>query len=238
MAKEKGTMNTKKLITAALTVAIAIMLIPVQAQARHTEDTFYNQYAEGQEMGTLSYAGNTHSVLFGMSQAVVDTGNVELFSLSAPDHLLMYAHSDKAFDRLYDNSQNGTKINVTLDDCSVWYEVFNAYWIDQTTFESEQYLRDFYYNDVTPLTLITCNHRSGVRGRWIVQCTYSSEPVQAISENVVAEDVVVYNEADENTVTVEEIENVKEQKDAYILTLNLLKMKKSWVADYLKSRGF
>lgn len=231
-------MNTKKLLAAAVAVAIAIMPVTVQAQVRHTEDTFYNQYPEGQEMGTLTYNNNTYPVLYGITQETVDTGNIELFALSAPDHLLMYAHSDKAFDRLYDNSEIGTKINVVLDDCSVWYEVFNVYWIDQATFESEDYLRDFYYNDVTPLTLITCNHKGGVRGRWIVQCTYSSEPVQAISENVVAEDVVVYNEADENTVTVEEIENVKEPKDAYLFTLNLLKMKKPWVAAYLKNRGF
>lgn len=226
-------MNTKKFLAAAVAFIIASAPITVQAQARHTEDTFYNQYTEGQEMGSLTYNNNTYPVLFGVSQAVVDSGNVELFGLSAPDHLLMYAHSDKAFAGLYDNSKVGTTINVTLDDCSVWYEITNAYWIDQATFESEEYLYNFYYNDVTPLTLITCNHKGGVRGRWIVQCTYSSEPVQAISE-----DVVVYNEADENAVAVEEIESVKETKDACILTLNLLKMKKQWVAAYLKSKGF
>lgn len=231
-------MNTKRLIAAALAVAIAIMPIPVQSEARHTEDTFYNQYPEGQEMGTLTYNNNTYPVLYGITQETVDTGNIELFALSAPDHLLLYGHSDKSFAGLYDNSKIGTKINVTLDDCSVWYEITNAYWIDQATFESEQYLRDFYYNDVTPLTLITCNHRNGVRGRWIVQCTYSSEPAQNVFENVVAEDVVIHNEVDENTVAVEEIEVVEETKDACISRFNLLKMKKQWVAAYLKSKGF
>lgn len=177
---------THKFIIAAVAVIFAIMPVNVQAQVRHTTDTFYNQFEEGQAMGSLTYAGDTFPLLFGISQAVVDTGNVEVFGLSSPDHLIMFAHSDEAFSKLYGNSQNGTKINVVLDDCSVWYEVFNSYWISQAEWENENNLYDFYYNDKTPLTLVTCNHRNGVRGRWVVQCTYSSEPEQAnIIENVV-----------------------------------------------------
>lgn len=69
-------MNTKKLIAAAVVAFIA--LIPVTVQARHTEDTFYNKYPEGQEMGNLAYADNTYPILFGVSQEVVDTGNKKM----------------------------------------------------------------------------------------------------------------------------------------------------------------
>lgn len=238
-------MNTKKLIAAA--VAAFIALVPVTVQARHTEDTFYNKYQEGQTMGSLTYNNNTYPVLYGISQNVVDTGNVEMFGLSSPDHLIMLAHSDKAFSELYDNSQNGTKIKITLDDCSVWYEVYNSYWIDQTTWQSEQFMRDFYYSDNTPLTLVTCNHRGGVRGRWVVQCTYSSEPVvQEVSENVVTYEEIDINENTETyvqEVTEQEIE-VTEQNEAVeeiqksdILPLYLLKMKRPYATVWTNYRG-
>lgn len=230
-------MNTKKLIAAAIAVFIA--LVPVTVQARHTEDTFYNKYQEGQTMGSLTYNNNTYPVLYGISQNVVDTGNVEMFGLSSPDHLIMLAHSDKAFSELYDNSQNGTKIKITLDDCSVWFEVFNSYWISQNEWEDEQNLYDFYYNDNTPLTLVTCKHVDGVRGRWIVQCTYSNEPEIIVNENkeTFEPEVIEIVEDIEEIEVVEEdepIETVVETPVESITPLNLLKMKKAFVADYIK----
>ena len=239
-------MNTKKIIAAAVAVIIASM--PVTVQARHTEDTYYNKYSEGQEMGSLTYAENTFPVLFGISQQVVDTGNVELFGLSAQDHLIMLAHSDKAFSRLYENSQVGTKINVVLNGSSEWYEVFNTYWIDQNTWESEENLYNFYYVDNTPLTLVTCNHRNGVRGRWVVQCTYSSAPIEntAIIEDVVylpvneeiietVEEVETFEMIEENEVCeIEETEPEEETPVVNITPLNLLRMKKVYASDYIR----
>lgn len=233
-------MNTKKIVAAAVAVIIALTPVTV-VEARHTEDTYYNKYVEGQEMGSLTYANMTLPVLYGIGQSTVDTGNVELFGLSAPDHLIMLSHSDKGFSRLYENSQNGTKINVVLNNNSMWFEVINAYWIDQNTWESEENLYNFYYVDNTPLTLVTCNHRGGTRGRWVVQCTYSSEPVQ----DVIIDDVV-YLPVDEDIIeTVEEVETpiieeieasetMEEITDISITSLNLLRMKKAYAADYLK----
>ena len=40
--------HTHKIIIAAIAVLFAIM--PISVQARHTEDTFYMQYQEGQTM--------------------------------------------------------------------------------------------------------------------------------------------------------------------------------------------
>lgn len=238
-------MNTRKLIAAAIAVFIA--LVPVSVEARHTEDTFYNKYSEGEILGSMTYSDVTLPVLYGLEQSTVDTGNVELFGLSAPDHLIMLSHSDKGFSKLFDNSQNGTKINVVLDDCSVWYEVYNSYWIDQATWQNEEFMYDFYYNDNTPLTLVTCNHRNGVRGRWVVQCTYSCEPVvQEISESVVTYEEIGINENTETyvqEVTEQEIE-VTEQNEAVeeiqksdILPLYLLKMKRPYATVWTNYRG-
>ncbi len=233
-------MNTKKIIAAA--VAVIIALTPVTVEARHTEDTYYNKYPEGQEMGSMTYVDSTFPVLYGISQATVDTGSVELFGLSAPNHLIMLAHSDKAFSKLYENSQIGTKINVVLNGSSEWYEVFNTYWIAQNEWENEQNLYNLYYTDNTPLTLVTCNHRNGTRGRWVVQCTYSSAPIE---DAPIIEDVVYLPVKQEIIETVEEVETpiteeieasetMEEITDISITPLNLLKMKKVYVADYIR----
>lgn len=240
--------HTHKIIIAAIAVLFAIM--PISVQARHTEDTFYMQYQEGQTIGSLTYAGDTYSVLYGVSQSVVDTGNIELFGLSAPDHLIMLAHSDKAFSRLYDNSQIGAKINVVLNNNSMWFEVFNAYWIDQTTWENEDNLYNFYYTDTTPLTLVTCNHHGATRGRWIVQCTYSTEteqqevtyvtPVTDAGETIVEEAVEIpvteeaaYVEAEEtqtyeNEAEIEVAETIEELPVSPLIRLNIIRMKMPW----------
>lgn len=205
------------------------------------------QYAEGQNLGSITYADNTFPLLYGVSQEVVDTGNVELFGLSAPDHLIMFAHSDKAFNGLYENSELGAKISVTINGCLTWYEIINAYWITQTEWESEESLYNFYYTDNIPLTLVTCNHRGGVRGRWIVQCTYSSEPIEQAVINTAETDVMNENieaskpEAIEEIEVIEEnepIEIIEETPVASITPLNLLRMKKIYVSDYIeKYRG-
>ena len=240
--------HTHKIIIAAIAVLFAIM--PISVQASHTEDTFYMQYQEGQTIGSLTYAGDTYSVLYGVSQSVVDTGNIELFGLSAPDHLIMLAHSDKAFSRLYDNSQIGAKINVVLNNNSMWFEVFNAYWIDQTTWENEDNLYNFYYTDTTPLTLVTCNHHGATRGRWIVQCTYSTEteqqevtyvtPVTDAGETIVEEAVEIpvteeaaYVEAEEtqtyeNEAEIEVAETIEELPVSPLIRLNIIRMKMPW----------
>lgn len=250
MAKEnkKIMRHTHKIIIAAIAVLFAIM--PISVQARHTEDTFYMQYQEGQTIGSLTYAGDTYSVLYGVSQSVVDTGNIELFGLSAPDHLIMLAHSDKAFSRLYDNSQIGAKINVVLNNNSMWFEVFNAYWIDQITWENEDNLYNFYYTDTTPLTLVTCNHHGATRGRWIVQCIYSTEteqqevtyvtPVTDAGETIVEEAVEIpvteeaaYVEAEEtqtyeNEAEIEVAETIEELPVSPLIRLNIIRMKMPW----------
>ena len=230
--------HTHKFIAAAVAVLFAIM--PVAVQARYTEDTFYMQYAEGQNLGSLTYAEDTYSVHYGMSQETVDSGNIEMFGLSAQDHLIMLAHSDRAFSKLYNNSQIGSKINVTIGDNSTWYEVFNTYWIDQNAWENEDNMYNFYYTDTTPLTLITCRHIDGTRGRWIVQCTYANEPVQ---EAVVVEDVVYLpavpdtNEASVEIIEEEKqvdeaenetLENIEEATVVSITPLNLYRMKMPW----------
>lgn len=246
--------NTHKILAAAVAVLFAIMPVSVEAQVRHTEDTYYMQYQEGQEVGSLTYAGDTYSVLYGVSQEVVDSGNIELFGLSAQDHLMMFAHNDRAFSKLLDNSRIGTKINVTMNDNSVWYEVFNAFWIDEKTWYTEQYMFDLYYTDTTPLTLITCNHHGTTRGRWVVQCTYSSEPVlenaaclpPITDTNTTVEEIetteipvveipveeVTFVEAEE-TQTYEneaEIAEIIEETQVSALTrLNIMRMKRIWV---------
>lgn len=83
--------HTHKFIAAAVAVLFAIM--PVTVEARYTEDTYYMQYPEGQTIGSLTYAGDTYSVCYGMSQETVDTGNVEVFGLSAQDHLIILRSS-------------------------------------------------------------------------------------------------------------------------------------------------
>lgn len=246
--------HTHKFIAAAVAVFFAIM--PVSVQARYTEDTFYMQYAEGQELGSLTYAEDTYKILYGVSQAVVDSGNVELFGLSAQDHLIMLAHSDKAFSKLYDNSQNGTKINVVLNGNSTWYEVYNTYWIDQNAWENEDNMYNFYYTDTTPLTLITCRHTNGTRGRWIVQCTYSTEPEQQevtyvppatdAGETIVEEAVeipvieetfepVEETPTYENEAEIEVVETIEEPQISALTRLNIIRMKRIYAARRIES---
>ncbi len=249
-------MKHTKIMIAAVAVLFAIM--PVAVQARYTEDTFYMQYVEGQELGSLTYAGDTYSVHYGMSQETVDTGNVEVFGLSAQDHLIMLAHSDKAFSKLYNNSQIGSKINVTIGDNSTWYEVFNTYWIDQNAWENEDNMYNFYYTDTTPLTLITCNHHGATRGRWIVQCTYTNEPVQedviflppvtdanegieeAVEIPVIEETFEPVEETPtyENEAEIEVVETIEEPQISALTRLNIIRMKKMWVSRHIElSRG-
>lgn len=250
--------HTHKFIAAAVAVFFAIM--PVTVEARYTEDTFYMQYQEGQEVGSLTYAEITLPVLYGIEQSTVDTGNVELFGLSAPDHLIMLSHSDKGFSELYENSQIGSKINVTINGNSTWYEVYNTYWIDQKTWENEDNMYNFYYTDTTPLTLITCNHHGATRGRWIVQCTYTNEPVQEnaaylpptpdVSE--VIEEVVEIPVIEETFEPVEEVfevteespideaefevaETIEEPQISVLTRLNIIRMKRIYAARRIES---
>lgn len=240
--------HTHKFIAAAVAVLFAIM--PVAVQARYTEDTYYMQYPEGQTIGSLTYAGDTYSVCYGMSQETVDAGNVELFGLSAQDHLIMLAHSDRAFSKLYNNSQYGTKINVVLNGNSTWYEVFNTYWIDQATWENEDNMYNFYYSDTTPLTLITCRHINATRGRWIVQCTYTNEPVQedvvflppvtdanegieeAVEIPVIEETFEPVEETPtyENEAEIEVVETIEEPQISALTRLNIIRMKRIYAA--------
>lgn len=248
MAKENKTMKHTKIMIAAAAVLFAIM--PVTVHARHTEDTYYMQYQEGQELGSLTYAGDTYSVLYGITQETVNAGNVELFGLSAPDHLIMLAHSDKAFSNLYNTSQIGAKINVVINGDSSWYEVFNAYWIDQTTWENEDNLYNLYYTDTTPLTLVTCNHHGATRGRWVVQCAYSTEPVQENVANLppipdtnetieeVVEIAVVKETfkpieetpAYENEAEIEMVVTIEEPPVSTVTRLDIMRMKRIYVS--------
>ena len=194
--------------------------------------------------------------MYGVSQSVVDTGNIELFGLSEQDHLIMLAHSDKAFGGLYDNSQIGAKINVVINGNSAWYEVFNAYWIDQNSWENEDNMYNFYYTDTTPLTLITCNHRGATRGRWIVQCTYSTEPEQQevtyvppatdAGETIVEEAVeipvieetfepVEETPTYENEAEIEVVETIEEPQISALTRLNIIRMKRIYAARRIES---
>lgn len=130
-------------------------------------------YAEGEMFGIVSYNNIECALSVGMTEDTLE-GQAMLHSLSTPNHLVILGHcynSGAVFGRLYSNSKVGTEVVVSdFNGASVTYVVESRTWVDEETYNSEEYTTSLILEDESSLVLVTCRKEDGVRGRLIVKC--------------------------------------------------------------------
>lgn len=130
-------------------------------------------YAEGEMFGLVSYNNIECALAVGMTEDTLD-GQAMLHSLSTPNHLVILGHcynSGAVFGRLYSNSEIGTEVVVEdFNGTSVTYIVESKEWVDEETYNSEEFTTSLILEDESALVLVTCRKEDGIRGRLIVKC--------------------------------------------------------------------
>lgn len=130
-------------------------------------------YAEGEMFGLVSYNNIECALAVGMTEDTLD-GQAMLHSLSTPNHLVILGHcynSGAVFGRLYSNSEVGTEVVVEdFNGTSVTYIVESKEWVDEETYNSEEFTTSLILEDESALVLVTCRKEDGIRGRLIVKC--------------------------------------------------------------------
>lgn len=130
-------------------------------------------YAEGEMFGLVSYNNIECALAVGMTEDTLD-GQAMLHSLSTPNHLVILGHcynSGAVFGRLYSNSEIGTEVVVEdFNGTSVTYIVESKEWVDEETYNSEEFTTSLVLEDESALVLVTCRKEDGIRGRLIVKC--------------------------------------------------------------------
>lgn len=130
-------------------------------------------YAEGEMFGLVSYNSIESALAVGMTEDTLD-GQAMLHSLSTPNHLVILGHcynSGAVFGRLYSNSKIGTEVVVEdFNGTSVTYVVESKEWVDEETYNTEEFTTNLVLEDESALVLVTCRKEDGVRGRLIVKC--------------------------------------------------------------------
>lgn len=130
-------------------------------------------YAEGEMFGLVSYNSIESALAVGTTEDTLD-GQAMLHSLSTPNHLVILGHcynSGAVFGRLYSNSKIGTEVVVEdFNGTSVTYVVESKEWVDEETYNTEEFTTNLVLEDESALVLVTCRKEDGVRGRLIVKC--------------------------------------------------------------------
>lgn len=130
-------------------------------------------YAEGEMFGLVSYNSIESALAVGTTEDTLD-GQAMLHSLSTPNHLVILGHcynSGAVFGRLYSNSEVGTEVVVEdFNGTSVTYVVESKEWVDEETYNTEEFTTNLVLEDESALVLVTCRKEDGVRGRLIVKC--------------------------------------------------------------------
>ena len=130
-------------------------------------------YAEGEMFGLVSYNSIESALAVGTTEDTLD-GQAMLHSLSTPNHLVILGHcynSGAVFGRLYSNSKIGTEVVVEdFNGTSVTYIVESKEWVDEETYNTEEFTTNLVLEDESALVLVTCRKEDGVRGRLIVKC--------------------------------------------------------------------
>lgn len=130
-------------------------------------------YAEGEMFGLVSYNNIECALAVGMTEDTLD-GQAMLHSLSTPNHLVILGHcynSGAVFGRLYSNSEIGTEVVVEdFNGTSVTYIVESKEWVDEETYNTEEFTTSLVLEDESALVLVTCRKEDGIRGRLIVKC--------------------------------------------------------------------
>lgn len=130
-------------------------------------------YAEGEMFGLVSYNSIESALAVGTTEDTLD-GQAMLHSLSTPNHLVILGHcynSGTVFGRLYSNSEVGTEVVVEdFNGTSVTYVVESKEWVDEETYNTEEFTTNLVLEDESALVLVTCRKEDGVRGRLIVKC--------------------------------------------------------------------
>ena len=141
----------------------------MEEEVTETPKQFGALYEEGETFGLISYFDNEASIVVGNTSESLKN-NAMLSPYSTPDAMVILGHcyqDGSIFGKLYLLKENDSVSITEMDGTEKNFTVRNISWVTEEHYNSKEGIAEV-FDGSSPLKLVTCMTKEGVKGRLII----------------------------------------------------------------------